>query len=74
MTGALHVTSQPTIVSQSKLEAKQRPMKLVVIDYDSGNLRSVSRALESQGVTPLVTGDAAEFEAAEAVVLPGVGS
>ena len=49
-------------------------MKLVVIDYDSGNLRSVSRALESQGVTPLVTGDAAEFDAADAIVLPGVGS
>ena len=49
-------------------------MKLVVIDYDSGNLRSVSRALESQGVTPLVTSDAAELENADAVVLPGVGS
>ncbi len=49
-------------------------MKLVVIDYDSGNLRSVSRALESQGVTPLVTGDAAEFDGADAVVFPGVGS
>ena len=49
-------------------------MKLGVIDYDSGNLRSVSRALESQGVTPLVTGDAAEFEDADAMVLPGVGS
>ncbi len=49
-------------------------MKLVVIDYDSGNLRSVSRALESQGVTPLVTGDAAEFDDADAMVLPGVGS
>ena len=49
-------------------------MKLVVIDYESGNLRSVSRALESHGVTPLVTGDAAEFDDADAVVLPGVGS
>ncbi len=49
-------------------------MKLVVIDYDSGNLRSVSRALESQGVIPLVTGDAAEIDRADAVVLPGVGS
>ena len=49
-------------------------MKLVVIDYDSGNLRSVSRALESHGVTPLVTGDAAELNGADAVVLPGVGS
>ena len=49
-------------------------MKLVVIDYDSGNLRSVARALESQGVTPLVSGDPAEFDDADAVVLPGVGS
>ena len=49
-------------------------MKVVVIDYDSGNLRSVSRALESQGVSPLVTGDAAEFDDADAVVFPGVGS
>lgn len=49
-------------------------MKLVVIDYDSGNLRSVSRALESQGVTPLVTGDPVELDAADAAVLPGVGS
>jgi len=49
-------------------------MKLVVIDYESGNLRSVSRALESQGVAPLVTGDASEFEDADAMVLPGVGS
>ena len=49
-------------------------MNLVVIDYDSGNLRSVSRALESQGVTPLVSGDAAEIDRADAVVFPGVGS
>ena len=49
-------------------------MKLVVIDYDSGNLRSVSRALESQGVTPLVTGDPKDFEDADAMILPGVGS
>ena len=46
----------------------------MVIDYESGNLRSVSRALESQGVTPLVTGDASEFGDTDAMVLPGVGS
>ena len=49
-------------------------MKLVVIDYESGNLRSVTRALESQGASPLVTGDPAQLEKADAVVLPGVGS
>ena len=49
-------------------------MKLVVVDYESGNLRSVSRALESCGVSPLVSGDPAELAGADAVVLPGVGS
>jgi len=49
-------------------------MKLVVVDYESGNLRSVSRALESCGVTPLVSGDPGELDNADAVVLPGVGS
>ncbi len=49
-------------------------MKLVVIDYDSGNLRSVSRALESQGVTPVVSGEPEQLLDADAVVLPGVGS
>ena len=49
-------------------------MKLVVIDYGSGNLHSVAQALESHGVTPLVTGYAAEFDGADAMILPGVGS
>jgi len=49
-------------------------IKLVVIDYQSGNLRSVAKALESVGVSPVVTGDAGEIASADAVVLPGVGS
>ena len=49
-------------------------IKLVVIDYQSGNLRSVARALESVGVSPLVSGDPGELSNADAVVFPGVGS
>ena len=49
-------------------------IKLVVIDYDSGNLRSVSKALELAGVDPLVTGDQDDLASADAVVFPGVGS
>jgi glutamine amidotransferase len=49
-------------------------IKLVVIDYQSGNLRSVAKALESVGVSPVVTGDADQIAKADAVVLPGVGS
>jgi len=49
-------------------------IKLVVIDYGSGNLRSVDKALETVGVSPIVTGDANQIASADAVVLPGVGS
>jgi len=49
-------------------------IQLVVIDYESGNLRSVAKALESIGVSPIVTGDASQISSADAVVLPGVGS
>ena len=48
--------------------------KLVVVDYESGNLRSVARALESCGVAPVVSGEAGELADADAVALPGVGS
>ena len=37
-------------------------------------MRSVSRALESHGVAPLVTDDSSNFDDADAMVLPGVGS
>ena len=49
-------------------------INLVVIDYESGNLRSVAKALESVGVAPTVTGDPAQLARADAVVFPGVGS
>ena len=54
----------------------QRPsdMKVVVIDYQSGNLRSVAKALESVGACPVVTEDPAEVDSADALILPGVGS
>ena len=49
-------------------------VKLVVIDYQSGNLRSVAKVLESTGVRPLITSDPEELGAADGLVLPGVGS
>jgi imidazole glycerol-phosphate synthase subunit HisH len=50
------------------------PIKVVIIDYESGNLRSVAKALETNGISPCVTGDPSQIESAHAVVLPGVGS
>ncbi len=49
-------------------------INLAVIDYDSGNLRSVAKALELTGVTPLVTSNPDDLAAADAVIFPGVGS
>jgi glutamine amidotransferase len=46
---------------------------IAVLDYGSGNLHSVSRAIARVGGDPLVTGDDAEVAAADALVIPGVG-
>jgi len=49
-------------------------MKVALIDYGAGNLRSVANALNELGITPTVVADAAGLEGATHVVLPGVGS
>ena len=46
---------------------------IAVADYGSGNLHSVSRALARVGGRALVTRDAEEIAAADALVIPGVG-
>ena len=48
--------------------------QVAVVDYGSGNLRSVARALARSGVDPRVTNDPAELRRADGVVLPGVGA
>ncbi len=47
---------------------------IVIIDYESGNLRSVARAVEKAGLTPQVSADAAEIAAADGLIVPGQGS
>jgi len=47
---------------------------IAVIDYGMGNLRSVSKALESVGANVKVTSDPKEIDSAGAIVLPGVGA
>ena len=48
-------------------------MTIAILDYGSGNLHSVSRALARVGGDPVVTGDPAAVERADALVIPGVG-
>lgn len=48
--------------------------KIVVVDYHKGNLLSVTRSLAEVGGNAVVTDEPAAIAAADAVVLPGVGS
>ena len=49
-------------------------MRIAVLDYGIGNLRSAQKAFEHVGADARLTADPAEIEAADAVVLPGVGA
>jgi len=47
---------------------------IAVLDYGIGNLRSAEKALQHVGGAARLVNDAASVEAADAVVLPGVGA
>ena len=47
--------------------------QIAVLDYGSGNLHSVSRALAHAGGEAVVTGDPRRVAVADALVIPGVG-
>ncbi|HWJ38228.1 MAG TPA: imidazole glycerol phosphate synthase subunit HisH [Sphingomicrobium sp.] len=49
-------------------------MKLAIVNLGCGNIGSVRLAFSRFGLEPLVTADAAEIEAADRVILPGVGA
>ena len=48
-------------------------MKLVVIKYNAGNIRSVDYALKRLGVDAEVTADVEKIRSADKVIFPGVG-
>ena len=49
-------------------------MRVAVIDYGAGNVKSVLIALERLGVSGFLTADAAAIQAADRVVFPGQGT
>ncbi|MDQ2739430.1 MAG: imidazole glycerol phosphate synthase subunit HisH [Actinomycetota bacterium] len=53
---------------------KAAGLKVVVLDYGSGNLASAERALRRTGVQVEVTGDFDAALAADGLVVPGVGA
>ena len=50
-------------------------MKLVIVDYGAGNLRSVAKAVAHVGGRqPVITSNPLDVAAAEALIVPGVGA
>lgn len=49
-------------------------MRIAVVDYQKGNLRSVERGLAGVGANVFVSSDPARIARADALVLPGVGA
>lgn len=47
---------------------------IAIVDYGMGNLRSVSKAFQSQGIQAVVTRDPELISGASGLVLPGVGA
>ncbi|MDR2384683.1 MAG: imidazole glycerol phosphate synthase subunit HisH [Tannerella sp.] len=48
-------------------------MKVAIIKYNAGNIRSVDYGLRRRGVTPLITDDVEIIRSCDKVVLPGQG-
>jgi imidazole glycerol-phosphate synthase subunit HisH len=49
-------------------------LKIAIVDYGMGNLRSVEKALEHVGAVATITDEATDLRAADGLVLPGVGA
>lgn len=47
--------------------------KLLILDYNAGNLRSVVKKVERLGANCIVSGDPAEVLKADKIIMPGVG-
>jgi len=47
---------------------------IAVVDYEAGNIRSVTKALEVNGAAVVVSGEPGNIEKADKIVLPGVGA
>lgn len=48
-------------------------VRLAVLDYEAGNVRSAKRGFDAAGGDAFVTSDPAEARAADGLVIPGVG-
>lgn len=49
-------------------------MKIAIINYGAGNLKSIQNALQSLNIDSFLANDPSELENAEKIILPGVGA
>ncbi len=47
---------------------------IAVVDYDAGNIKSVEKALQYIGASPVITRDVEIIKKADKVIVPGVGA
>lgn len=50
-----------------------RALRVAILDYDAGNVRSARRGFDAAGADARITRDPIEAAAADALVIPGVG-
>jgi imidazole glycerol-phosphate synthase subunit HisH len=60
--------------SEPRAPGRAGRLRLAILDYGMGNLRSVEKALEHVGATPEITSDHDRIRTADGIVLPGVGA
>jgi len=48
-------------------------MKVAIVKYNAGNVRSVENALKRLGINPILTDEAEVIETADKIIFPGVG-
>ena len=68
--GKLRQPSEP----KESLDAMNQPPQVGIIDYQMGNLRSVSKGIERAGGIPVVCESYRDLESSTHIVLPGVGA
>ncbi len=59
---------------ENQTEHRIPSINLVIIDYGMGNLRNVQKAFERIGVAASISAHPADLEAADGLILPGVGA
>jgi glutamine amidotransferase len=59
--------------SNAELKLERGGFVITIVDYDAGNVRSVANMLGALGIPCRISGNPADIDAADKLILPGVG-